>query len=176
MKNNHLTMKKINLILLALPFLLFSCDSVDELLSTGQFDSKITGSITKDFNGEAAFAHIITVDGTPQSSSLTIALSTIESQSESIALGLNEEGNIDGIAAGTYNYDAAGSIFFPIYSKDQALWYPDGSLTNKVVLSSVGGTIVKGTFELNLNDDITLQGEKIKIVGTFSAVGTTKTE
>ena len=165
-------MKKIILILLALPLFLFSCDSVDDLLSTGQFDSKITGALTKDFNGQAGFVHSFPGDGT-QSSSLTIALSTVASQEEGIVLGLIEDGNIDGIEAGTYNYDAAGSIFFPVYSKDQALWYPDGSLTNKVVISSVGETIVKGTFELNFNDDILLQGEKIKIVGTFNAVGTT---
>lgn len=162
-------MKKIILILLALPLFLFSCDSVDDLLSTGQFDSKITGAITKDFNGQAAFEHKITID----ESSLTIALSTIASQEEAIALALIEDGNIDGIVAGTYNYDAAGSIFIPLYTKDQGLWFPDGSLTNKIVISSVGETIVKGTFELNFNDDILLQGEKIKIVGTFNAVGTT---
>lgn len=170
-------MKKIILILLALPLFLFSCDSVDDLLSTGQFDSKITGSVTKDFNGEAAFVHLITIDGTPQSSSLTIGLSTIESQDESIALDLTEIGNIDGIEAGTYTVDAAGTtgpIFTPLYINGQELWFADGSLTNRVVISSVGGSIVKGTFELNLTD--LLGTEKIKIVGTFNAVGTTETE
>ena len=170
-------MKKIIPILLALPLFLFSCDSVDDLLSTGQFDSKITGSVTKDFNGEAAFIHKITVDGTPQSSKLTIALSTIESQSESIGFELYEEGNIDGIVAGTYTSNAAGTtgpVFTPVYLNGQELWFADGSSTNKIVISSVGGTIVKGTFELNLTD--LLGTEKIKIVGTFNAVGTTETK
>ena len=165
-------MKKIILILLALPLFLFSCDSVDDLLSTGQFDSKITGALTKDFNGQAGFEHKFNVD----ESSLKIILSTIESQSETIVLLLTEDGNIDGIEAGTYTYDVAGTtgaIFIPAYLNDPDLWRPDGSLTNKVVISSVGETIVKGTFELNFNDDILLQGEKIKIVGTFNAVGTT---
>ena len=167
-------MKKIILILLALPLFLFSCDSVDDLLSTGQFDSKITGSVVKDFNGQAAFVHSFPGDGIQQSSSLLIALSTIESQDESIALDLTEVGNIDGIEAGTYNVDAPGTtgpIFTPLYINGQELWYADGSLTNKVVISSVGESIVKGTFELNLTN--LLQTEMIKIVGTFNAVGTT---
>ena len=169
-------MKKIYLLLLALPFILFSCDSVDDLLSTGQFDSKITGSITKDFNGEAAFVHAITVTGTPQSSSLAIGLSTVASQSESIVLGITEDGNIDGILAGTYTFNAStttGPQFLPSYIVDQDIWYPDPSAVSKVVISSVGESIVKGTFELNLID--ALQTDKIKIIGTFNAIGTTET-
>jgi len=171
-------MKKINLILLVLPFILFSCDSTDDLLSTGQFDSTFTGSITKEFNGEAAFVHVLVVSSTPKGSSLAIGLSTVANQDENITLTVGESDNTDGIVAGTYILDSnatSGPLFLPSYVNGQEIWFPNESLTNKIIISSVGNNLVKGSFEINMIKG-TSQLDEITIKGTFNAVGTTTTQ
>lgn len=171
-------MKKSILILLAVPFLLFSCKEVlDELASIGTFKSTFTGDVAQQFDGTAVFVHSIKINTTPNGSSLGIVLSKTSNQDELIALTLTNT-STDGIIAGTYNSDASASgstLFAPLYSVGQESYsLPDVTLKNQVIISSVGDTIVKGSFEINL---IEISSQKtVKIVGTFDALGTTEEE
>lgn len=167
-------MKKLMLILLAIPFLLFSCEeTLNELSTIGTFQSTITGDIEKEFDGTAAFVHTITT-AAPEGSILAIGLSKLSDQSEIIALGVS---NLlaDGVNVGTYNLGSSETLFLPSYTVGQESYnLPDPTLTNKIVISSVENTRIKGTFEVNL---IEFTSQKtVKIVGTFDALGTTEEE
>lgn len=170
-------MKKLALLLLITPFILFSCqDALDELSSIGTFQSTFTGDLAQQFDGEAVFVHTITEQATPQGSSLIIALSKASSQDEAIGLSLTDETTV-GITAGTYELNSSGSgtIFLPIYTASQVTYgIPDPLKTNKLIISSVENLRVKGSFEVNL---IEISSQKsVKIVGTFDALGTTEEE
>ena len=169
-------MKKSILLLLALPFLLFSCeDALEELSSIGTFKSSITGTVEHQFDGTAAFVHAINVTDTPIGSTLGIVLSKTTDQSESIALPLYDT-ETGGIQPGTYNYSIGGGSeiqFTPVYTVDNVTYaFPDATKTNRIIISSVGNTQVKGEFELNLME-LTTQSA-VKITGTFHALGTTE--
>lgn len=171
-------MKKSLLILLVLPIVLFSCkDALDDLTSIGTFKSTFTGDVEKQFDGTAVFVHSIKINTTPQGSTIAIVLSKATNQSELIALTLTNS-NTDGVVAGTYNYDVLGggtTLFVPAYKTDvDSYILPDVSLTNQIIVSNVGDTSVKGSFEINL---IELTSQKtVKIVGTFNALGTTEND
>lgn len=171
-------MKKLVFILLVTPILLFSCqETLDELASIGTFKSTFTGDVAQQFDGTAAFVHSIKVNITPNGSSLGIVLSKASNQDELIALTLTNT-STDGIIAGTYSYDAlsgGSTLFVPFYNVDQESYsVPDVTLKNQVIISSVGDTIIKGSFEVNL---IEFSSQKtVKIVGTFDALGTTEKE
>ena len=170
-------MKKSILLLLAIPFLLFSCkDAIEELSSIGTFKSTFTGDVAQQFDGTAAFVHSIKVNTTPNGSSLAIVLSKATNQDELIALTLSNS-STDGITAGTYSYDAlgGGTLFIPFYSNEQESYaLPAVTLKNEVIISSVIDSRIKGSFEINLIE-ITSQ-KAVKIVGTFDALGTTEEE
>lgn len=168
-------MKKSLLILAAIPFLLFSCkDAIEEISTIGTFKSTITGTVEHQFDGTAAFVHTINVNDTPIGSTLGITLSTTD-LNELIALPLYDT-ETSGIQAGTYNYSLGGGSeiqFTPVYTVDNVTYsIPDGTKTNRVIISSVGNTQVKGEFELNLIE-LTTQNA-VKITGTFHALGTTQ--
>lgn len=168
-------MKKIALLILVTPLVLFSCqETLDELSTIGTFKSTFTGDVAQQFDGEAAFVHAITEQATPQGSSLIVALSKVSSQDEAIGLSLTND-TVDGITTGTYELNSSGSgtVFIPVYTNDQETYgLPDPLKTNKVTISSVENLRVKGSFEVNLIE-ITSQ-KSTKIVGTFDAVGTTE--
>lgn len=171
-------MKKSFLILLALPFLLLSCeDALDDIKSIATFESTITGDVEKQFDGNAAFVHSITESTTPNSSVLTIALSHLTDQSEAIGLSVSNV-TADGIVAGTYEVailDNKGHVFLPGYITETDNYIvPVPSSVNTVTISSVTDLRVKGSFEINLLDVIS--NKTVKIVGTFDAAGKTETK
>ena len=139
-------MKKILPILFALPFLLVSCgDTLEDISSVGTFKSTITGDVDKQFDGTAAFTHIITASGVPQSSVIAIGLSTVSDQSEAIGLGISNFLS-DGVIAGTYSFGNTEVIFIPTYVVDQENYSPDLTKTNQVIITSVTDTRVNGSF------------------------------
>jgi hypothetical protein len=169
-------MKKIIPILL-LASILFSCkDALEELSTIGTFTSTLTGDVEKQFDGTAAFVHSIKVNTTPNGSSLAVILSKTTNQSEFIALTLSDD-STNGIPAGTFSLASTGSgvLFVPVYvTATENYAFPDVSKTNQVVISSVGDTQVKGTFEVNLIDIDTQKA--VKITGTFNALGKTEND
>lgn len=166
-------MKKSLLILLAAPFFLLSCqETLDELSSIGTFKSTFTGDVAQQFDGSAAFVHNITT-AAPEGSILAIGLSKLSDQSEIIALGVSNL-TADGVNVGTYNLGSSETLFLPSYTVGQESHLPDPTLTNEIVISSVDNTRVKGTFEVNLIEVTSLK--KVKIIGTFDALGTTEEE
>lgn len=168
-------MKKLILLLLVAPIVLFSCqETLDQLASIGTFKSTFTGDVAQQFDGEAVFVHTITEQATPQGSSLIIALSKASSQDEAIGLSLTNQTTV-GITAGTYELNSSGSgtIFLPIYTASQVTYgIPDPLKTNKLIISSVENLRVKGSFEVNLIE--ATSQKSIKIVGTIDAIGTTE--
>lgn len=171
-------MKKLALLLLVAPIALFSCqETLDQLASIGTFKSTFTGDVAQQFDGTAVFVHSIKINTTPNGSSLGIVLSKASNKDELIALTLTNT-STDGVIAGTYNYDAiagGSTLFAPLYNVGQESYsLPNVTLKNQVIISSVGDTIVKGSFEVNL---IEISSQKsVKIVGTFDALGTTEEE
>jgi len=171
-------MKKILLILFALPFFLSSCeDTLDSITSIATFESAITGDVEKQFDGTAAFVHVINESTTPNGSILSIALSLATDQSELISLTVSNV-TTDGIAAGTYKVgvlDNKGHVFLPFY-ETEAITYnlPVPSAINTITISSVTDLRVKGEFEINVFDVVS--NKTVKIVGTFDAAGKTETK
>ncbi len=170
-------MKKSIILLFAVSVSLFSCKKVvEELEAIGKFTSTISGDVSKQFDGNAAFVHTITVQGTPKGSSLVIGLSLLTDQSETIGLSLLDN-SISGISAGTYelNSSGIGTTFVPVYTNGQVVYaLPDATKTNKITINSVKDLRVEGTFEVNLIEASTQKA--IKIAGAFDAVGTTESK
>jgi len=169
---------KIIIPILLFATVLFSCkDAIEELSTIGTFTSTITGNVEKQFDGQAAFVHIINESTTPNGSLLTIALSHVTDQSEIISLSISNI-TTDGIAAGTYKVDIQdnkGHVFFPFY-ETEALTYnlPVPSSVNTITLSSVADFRIKGEFAINVFDVVS--NKTVKIVGTFDAAGKTETK
>ena len=63
-------------------------------------------------------------------------------------------------------------MFVPAYTIDNVTYSSDPTKTNEITISSVLPLIVKGSFVINLVDPIS--EKTIKIVGEFSAIGTTE--
>ena len=89
--------------------------------------------------------------------------------------------NKQGFTTGTYNYTGPTSdpdltSYFSGYYIDtnpEASYYinDDANAVNKITIKTITDTKMTGDYELNLEKDF--DGDKIKLVGTFEAVGTT---
>ncbi len=170
-------MKKSLVILIIIPVMLFSCKKTLEELSTiGTFTSTISGNVSGQFDGSAAFVHNITANTTPNGSLLSVALTKASDQTQVITLTLTNSSKT-GIVAGTYDYDLGSNsddLFIAAFKNDQETYsVPAQSLISRITLTSVEDLRVKGEFELNLVDLVS--NETVKIVGTFDAAGITET-
>ena len=174
-------MKKLLLSLFIL-FTLSSCgdllDDIEEAISSS-FSATVSGDVNSSFSGEANFVHIKLESQTPQSSGLVVELENAENADEVINLTVNITGNADGVPAGTYNYDINNTdvIIGIVYDDGQNGYiYPDLTKTNQIILTSVEGTKVKGSFTFNIANSVSLNSEFITVSGTFDALGITSTQ
>ncbi|MCF6360655.1 MAG: hypothetical protein L3J29_07825 [Cyclobacteriaceae bacterium] len=169
-------MRKAQLLLILISVSFMSCkEAIEELNSVGKFTSTITGSVDKEFNGQAVFVHGMITSSTPQTSSLVIVLSQDANSDEVITLSLTKEG-ATGIAKGTYLYDISGTgtLFIPSYTNGNGLYsIPVPAEANTITITDVQDLIIKGNFEINLMDVTT--NNTVKIAGTFDALGKTET-
>lgn len=167
------------LYLLSLIALLYSCggnpDAVIPDETVGKSTIVITGAISATLEYKAEFIGTISTAG-DGISGYTINLGNTGQTESALVFTLDELGNKQGFAPGTFNYtnDPNTTLaFWGIYTDANDTWTinPTASLTNKIVLNTITDTKVTGEFELNLESST--GGDKIKLVGTFEAVGET---
>ena len=167
------------LALLCLSVILISCggDSEDIIPAdaVGKSTTVIIGAVSATLEYEADFTSTIsTID--IGLSSLSLNMGNIGQTESAVILTLGEFGNKQGFGPGTYNFnpDPDAELLFNGYYVDADNGYYINSasgLTNKIVIKTATDTKITGEYELNL--EIPLSTEKIKLVGTFEAVGET---
>ena len=177
-------MKKLNLIYLLLPIVLFSCGGgADEdplpLPTDSSFTASVSGDVTSSFNGEAEFVHgIIKSQPAGQNgSNLIIGLENKNNLGEFIALSVFEIDNTTGIKEGTYNYVplSTSNLVQGIYTnEDTDAFYllPVEGTTNQIIITSITDTRVKGSYNFTISG---ILGGEITMTGTFDALGVTTT-
>ncbi|RLD22249.1 MAG: hypothetical protein DRI71_07765 [Bacteroidetes bacterium] len=163
--------------LLSLSILLFSCGGSDEEIipdePVGKSTTVITGAISTTLEYEAEFfGGISTAD--PGNSSIILNFGNIGQTESAVIFNLIEAGNKLGFAPGTFNYSNDPDpdiIFFGYYidANDSYSINPDAGAVNKLVIKTITDTKITGEIELNLEAGI--DGAKIKLVGTFEAIG-----
>ena len=178
-------MKKLNLIYLLLPIVLFSCGGdADEdplpLPTDSSFTASVSGDVTSSFDGEAEFVHAI-IKSQPNSngSGLTIGLENKNNLGEFIALSVYELGNTTGIKEGTYNYVLLSTSnlvqgFYTNEDTDAFYLFSVEGTTNQIIITSVTDTRVKGSYNFTIGGLASIGGE-ITMTGTFDALGVTRT-
>ena len=159
---------------------LISCGEDDNGMEpadqNGTSSFQITGAISSSFDSEAEFTHSISGIGDGFSGISPLNLGNIGQTDNVIVFNITELGNKQGITMGTYNYttDSNASLQLTAYFIDDTNGYfinPDAGDVNQITILSVTDTQVSGEFELNLEVDG--MGSKIKITGTFEAIGET---
>lgn len=176
MKTNILT-------LLIVSVVLFSCGDggLEEIIPVepaGKSSTVITGAISATLDYEAEFQHTISTIG-GIGSQLKMNFGNIGQTESVIIFTLIDLNNDQGFTEGTYTYagptsDPTLTSYFLGYYLDENDGYfinDDANAVNKMVIKTVTDTKVTGEFELNLEKDYA--GAKIKLVGTFEAVGVT---
>jgi hypothetical protein len=172
-------MKKLNLLILALPIFLLSCggDPADTIVPdepVGSSTTVITGAISATLEYEAEFLHsITTVDA--GFSGLTLGFGNIGQTESAVIITLLEFGNNQGFSMGTYNFNNdpnAQLILTSLYIDDVNSYTinPTDNITNKLILTKIEDNKLTGTFEFNLESP---DGDKIKLTGSFEAIGET---
>ena len=172
-------MKAKILVLVTLNFMLFSCGTnPEEIIPTepvGKSAIVITGTIATTLDYEAEFLHSISTVDTGFTG-LTLNMGNIGHTESAVIFRLTEFGNKQGFVPGTYNYTndpEAQLIFIGYYADKDDIYNINGDAVaiNKLVIKTVEETKITGEFELNL--EAGNNGDKIKLVGTFEAVGET---
>jgi len=167
------------LLLFALPILLWSCeealDSINPLSS--EFSATISGSVSTGFSGTSNFIHVKVQSQNPPGSNLTVNMENKDNENELISLGIIESNNGDGIKPGTYDYDPdfAGDLMvtFGYYNDQGAFLYVNPDATNRVIITSVEGTRIKGSFSFTAKDAFEAE---VSVTGSFDATGITSTQ
>ena len=170
---------KISLFLLAVVFM--SCEEViDEIiddLTTGSSSLTITGDETATITyEEVEFTHAITSTSGGEISALDLAIGNVGTTETALVMRLGELGNGIGFEAGEYNYDpdADPIVLTATYATDSESYFINPLTTNvvnKLTLTTINDIKITGEVEFNLEN---LDGsKKIKITGTFEAVGIT---
>lgn len=173
-------MKKLKLLLFALPIFLFSCggDEADIIQAlSSSFSATVSGAVTASFDGEADFVHGI-VNSQPEGqngSVISIGLENKNDSKEDIFLSVFQLENTTGITEGTYNYEQLSTslIIQATYSNgDESGIFPVVGKTNQIIFTSIADTKIKGSYNFTLTDPF---GSEITISGTFDALGVTTT-
>ena len=177
---NLKTMKIKLLALLCLSVILISCGGNSEDIipadTVGKSTTVITGAVSTTLEYEAEFQSTIsTID--IGLSSLSLNMGNIGQTESAVIITLGEFGNKQGFGPGTYNFDNDPEpklLFNGYYVNADNGYYLNSasSLPNKIVIISSTDTKIIGEYELNLEGG-PLFTEKIKLVGTFEAVGET---
>lgn len=169
------------LALLCLSVILTSCgDGSEDILpddTVGKSTTVITGAISTTLEYEAEFTHtILSSVGTTMSMNFGNS-----GQTESVVIFSLIDLNKQGFTSGTYNYTGPTSdpdltSYFSGYYLDNitnAAYFinDNANAVNKITIKTITDTKITGEYELNLEKDY--DGDKVKLVGTFEAVGTT---
>ena len=110
---------------------------------------------------------------TPNGSQIAIILENSENSKENIILGIILANTGDGVPVGTYNAELANQEVLV------SLWYDDGNgayiipdydKTNQIILTSVEGTKIKGSYTFNVEGAL---GGAVSVTGSFDALGIT---
>ena len=171
-------MKKLLLIVLA-AFVFTACDQLANELENAlsSFSATVSGDASSTFSGTAEFVHIKGQSTDPQTSSFTTVLENSENSEEYITLGVTISGSGDGVPEGTYtaSIDNTDVVVYLWYENETSGYsYSIYDETNQIILTSVEGTKIKGSFNFTLTDAI--QSGEVTVSGSFDAVGVTSTQ
>ena len=152
-------------------------DEIIEDLTTGSSSLAVTGDETATINyEEVEFNYAITSTAGSEISALDLAIGNIGTTETALVMRLGELGNGTGFDTGEYNYDpdADPIVLTATYATATDFYTVNPLVTNvvnRLTLTTIADTKITGEVELNLEN---FDGsKKVKITGSFEAVGIT---
>ncbi len=168
--------------LFVLSIFLFSCNDEEgmdpEVKGTATFT--VSGEISQSLDyEEVEFAYTVSSVSGGEISSFTLYLGNYPATETALSISIVEQGNATGFDEKTYTYEeltsastsssTSGFISTYITESDAYSINPDAGEVNKLTFKKITDSLIEGSFELNLENNSSK--EKIKLTGTFEAVG-----
>ncbi len=174
-------MKKIRLypFLITLALINFSCNKdedgdmlPDDPVGTATFT--VSGAESASLNYDVVeFTYLVNSVSGSELSSLTVYIGNIGTTETAFKIELGEFGNTNGFSPGTYSLaDVTDDfLFISLYVTEDDIYTLNQASTevNSITLTKVTDTKIEGSFEVNLEQSVS--GAKVKLKGTFEAVG-----
>ncbi|MEQ8880240.1 MAG: hypothetical protein RLQ12_11430 [Cyclobacteriaceae bacterium] len=164
-------------------FILFiACNESEDEIPDGQ-EGKATFTVsgaesgTLEFNQEIEFAYSVSSVSGGEISVLEIYIGNYPTTPSSLKISIVEQGNSSGFEERKYTYEEMSSTefvgFISLYVSENAAYSinPEAGAVNQITYTKISNTKIEGSFEVNLEESISGSGEKIKITGTFEAMG-----
>lgn len=148
----------------------------DEGVGTATFTVSGATSAEFTFNEEVLFTYSVSSVSGGEISTLGVTIGNIPTTPSALSITILEAGNSTGFEEKTYTFeelsDETSFGFISTYVSEDKSYVinPDAAVVNKITFTKISNDKVEGSFEVNL-EDFTGDGGKIKITGTFEAVG-----
>tara|TARA_Y100001972_G_scaffold125853_1_gene178021 strand:+ start:314 stop:862 length:549 start_codon:yes stop_codon:yes gene_type:complete len=140
----------------------------------------VSGEISQSLDyEEVEFAYTVSSVSGGEISSFTLYVGNYPATKTALTISIVDQGNATGFDEKAYTYEeltsastsssTSGFISTYVTETDAYSINPDAAEVNKLTFTKITDSLIEGSFELNLENNIS--NEKINLSGTFKAVG-----